>query len=113
MSVAVSVEALYTHHMYRQIANLQRTGGRKKSVEIDIPENGGLTFKLTKWLGVRQRFNAASWYRAEIKMVTLTGATDDFSSGLGGLIRNPGREVFRAGEDFPVDMASTHINLQE
>ena len=31
----------------------------------------------------------------------------------GGLIRDPGREVFRAGGDFPVDMASTHINLQE
>ena len=113
LSVAVPVAALYTHHMYRQIAIFQRTGRRKKSMEIDIPKNGGLMFELTKWLEVRQRFNGASWYRAEYKMVTLTGATDASSSGWGGLIRNPGREVFRAGGDFPVDMASTHINLQE
>ena len=113
LSVAVPVAALYTHHMYRQIAIFQRTGRRKKSMEIDIPKNGGLMFELTKWLEVRQRFNGASWYRAEHKMVTLTGATDASSSGWGGLIRNPGREVFRAGGDFPVDMASTHINLQE
>ena len=52
-------------------------------------------------------------YRAEHTMVTLTGATDASSSGWGGLIGSPGREVFRAGGDFPVDMTSTHINLQE
>ena len=79
--VAVPVAALYTHHMYRQIANFQRTGGRKKSMEIDMPNNGGLMFELTKWLEVRQRFNGASWYRAEHKIVTLTGATDASSSG--------------------------------
>lgn len=38
LSVAVPVAALYTHHMYRQIAIFQRTGGRKKSMEIDIPQ---------------------------------------------------------------------------
>ena len=46
-------------------------------------------------------------------MVILTGATDASSSGWGGLISSPGREVFRAAGDFPADMASTHINLQE
>ena len=46
--------------MYRQIAIFQRTGGRKKSMEIDIPKNGGLMFELTKWLEVRQRFNGSS-----------------------------------------------------
>ena len=72
-------------------------------------------FELTKWLEVRQRFIGALWFRAEHKMATLTGATDDFSSGWGrgGLIRNPGGEVFRQGGVFPADMASTHINLQE
>eukprot|EP00904_Undaria_pinnatifida_P011838 jgi/Undpi1/7785/HiC_scaffold_23.g10258.m1 len=60
LSVAVPVAALYTHHMYRQIAKFQRTGGRKKSMEIDIPKNSGLMFELTKWLEVRQRFNGAS-----------------------------------------------------
>ena len=39
-------------------------------------------------------------YRAEHTMVTLTGATDASSSGWGGLIGSPGREVFRAGGDF-------------
>ena len=87
LSVAVPVSALYTHHMYRQIAIFKRTGGRKKSsssMEIDIPKNGGLMFELTKWLEVRQRSNGASWYRAEHKMGTRTGATDASSSGWGG-----------------------------
>ena len=53
-------------------------------MEIDIPKNGGLMIELTKWLEVRQHFNGASWYRAEHKMVTLTGATDASSSGWGG-----------------------------
>ena len=46
-------------------------------------------------------------------MVTVTGATDASSGGWGSLIRNPGREVFRAGADLLVELASTHINLQE
>ena len=113
LSVAVPVAALYTHQMRRKIVIFQRTEGRKKSMEIDIPKNGGLMFELTNWLEVRQRFNGASWYGAEHKMGTLTGATHASSSGWGGLIRNPRREVFRAGRDFPVDLAGTHISLRE
>lgn len=70
-------------------------------------------FELEKWLEVRKRFNGASWYRAEHKLLTLTGATDASSSGWGGLIHSPGCDVFRAGGDFPPDVANHHINLQE
>lgn len=81
LSGAVLVAALYTHHMCRRIAIFQRTGERKKIMEIDIPKNGGLMFELTKCREVRRRLNGASWYRAEHKMLTVTGATDASSSG--------------------------------
>ena len=63
MSVAVPVKALYTHHMYKQLAIFQRTGGRRKRSEIEIPKNGGLMFELQKSIEVRGRFTGASWYR--------------------------------------------------
>lgn len=57
--------------------------------------------EFTKWLEVRKRFSGASWYRAEHKMLTLTGATDASSSGWGGLIRSVGYDVLnKARVDF-------------
>lgn len=113
MSVAVPVAALYTHHMYKHIALFLRTGGRKRNTDIDVAKNGGLRFEMSRWLEVRKPFNGASWYRAEHKMVSLTGASDASSSGWGGLIRSPGRDVFKAGCDFPPVVAREHINVQE
>lgn len=63
-------------------------------------------FELQTWLKVRQRFNGALWYRAEHKMLTLTGATDASSSRWGGLTRSPGCDVFKAGGDFPPGMGT-------
>ena len=54
LSVAVLVAALYTHHMYKQIASFQRTGGRHRSTAISIPKNSGLMFEMEKWLEVRK-----------------------------------------------------------
>ena len=54
LSVAVPVAALYTHHMYKQIASFQRTGGRHRSTAISIPKNSGLMFEMEKWLEVRK-----------------------------------------------------------
>lgn len=113
LSVAVPVAALYTHHMYKQIAIFQRTGGRKRNTDIDIPTNSGLMFEIKTWLEVRQQFNGAAWYSAEHKMVSLTGASDASSSGWGGLIRSPGQDVYRAAGDFPPTFAVEHINVQE
>jgi len=61
MSVAVSVAPPYTHHVYGRIAVIQRTGGRKKSVEIGIHRLTGALL-----LEVRKRFNGA---QAEHKIV--------------------------------------------
>ena len=60
LSVAVPVAALYTHHMYKQIANFQRTGGRHRSTAISIPKNSGLMLEMEKWLEVRKELNGAS-----------------------------------------------------
>ena len=54
LSVAVPVAALYTHHMYTQIANFQRTGGRHRSTAISISKNSGFMFEMEKWLEVRK-----------------------------------------------------------
>ena len=54
LSVAVPVAALYTHHMYKQIASFRRTGGRHRSTAISIPKNSGLMFEMGKWLEVRK-----------------------------------------------------------
>ena len=70
-------------------------------------------FEMGKRLEVRKEFNGASWYRAEHKMVILTGASDAPSSGCGGLIHGLNHDVFRAGGDFPPDLAEEHINGQE
>lgn len=113
LSVAVPVAALYTHHMYKSLATFQRRGGRKPSMEIEIPSNSGLMFELQRWLEVRMHFNGASWYRAEHKHLALTGASDASSGGWGGLIRSPGQPVFKAGGDFPAQVAQQHINVQE
>ena len=113
LSVAVPVAALYTHHMYKQIAIFQRTGGKKRNMDIEIPQNSGLRLEMLKWLEVRKQFNGASWYRAEHKLVSLTGASDASSTGWGGVVRSPADPVFRAGGDFPPDIASRHINVQE
>ena len=66
LSVAVPVVALYTHHMYKQIASFQHTGGRYRSTAISIPKNSGLMFEMEKGLEVRKELNGASWYRAEL-----------------------------------------------
>ena len=66
LSVAFPVAALYTHHMYKQIASFQRTGGKYRSTAISIPKNSGLMFEMEKWLEVRKELNGASWYRAEL-----------------------------------------------
>ena len=108
LSVAVPMAALYTHHMYKQIASFQRTGGRHRSTAISIPKNSGLMFEMEKWLEVRKELNGAPWYRAEHKMVILTGASDASSSGWGGLIRGLHHDVFRAGGDFPPALAEEH-----
>ena len=100
LSVAVPVAALYTHHMYKQIASFQLIGGRHHSTAISIPKNRGLMFEMEKWLEVRKELDGASWYRAEHKMVILTGASDASSSGWGGLIRGFHHDVFRAGAIF-------------
>ena len=113
LSVAVPVAALYTHHMYKQIASFQRTWGRYRSTVISIPKNSGLMFEMERWLEVRKAFNDASWYRAEHIMVILTCASDASSSGWGGLIRGLHHDVFRAGGDFPPALAEEHINVQE
>ena len=113
LSVAVPVAALYTHHMYKQIASFRRTGGRHRSTAISIPKNSGLMFEMGKWLEVCKEFNGASWYRAEHKMVILTGASDASSSGWDGLIHGLHHDVFRAGGNFPPALAKEHINVQE
>ena len=66
LSVAVPVAALYTHHMYKQVASFQRTGGRYRSMAISFPKNSGLMFEMEKWLEVGKEFNGALWYRAEL-----------------------------------------------
>ena len=113
LSVAVPVAALYTYHMYKQIASFQRTGGRYRSTVISIPKSSGLMFEMERWLEARKEFNGASWYRAEHKVVILTGASNASSSGWGGLIRGLHHDVFRAGGDFPPALAEEHINVQE
>ncbi|CAB1112862.1 unnamed protein product [Ectocarpus sp. CCAP 1310/34] len=113
LSVAVPVAALYTHHMYKSLTVYQRTGGRRPNMDIDISPNGGLMFEMQRWLEVRKKFNGASWYRAEHKLLSLTGASDASSRGWGGLIRSPGQPIFKAGGDFPPQMAHEHINVQE
>lgn len=99
--------------MYKQIAIFQRTGGRKRNMDIDIPRNSGPMFEIKIWLEVRKRFNGAAWYSAEHKMLSSTGASDASSSGWGGLIRSPGQDVYRAAGDFPPTVAVEHINVQE
>ena len=113
LSVAVPVAALYTHHMCKSLTAFQRTGGRRPNMDIDISPNGGLMFEMQRWLEVRKKFNGASWYRAEHKLLSLTGASDASSGGWGGLIRSPGQPIFKAGGDFPPLMAHEHINVQE
>ena len=113
LSVAVPMAAFYTHHMYKQITSFQRTGDRYRSTAISIPKNSGLMFEMEWWLEVHKEFNDASWYRAEHKMVILTGASGASSSGWGGLIRGLHHDVFRAGDDFPPALAEEHINVQE
>ena len=113
LSVAVPVAALYTHHMYRQLARFQQSGGRRRSPDIDIPKNGGLMFELRQWLEVRRKFNGASWYGPARQRVKITGASDASSRAWAGLIESPGHTVFQAGGDFPPEFAQEHINLQE
>ena len=99
--------------MYKQIASFQRIGGRHRSTTIPIPKNSGLMFEMEKWLEVRKEINGASWYRAEHKMVILTGASDASSSCWGGLIRDLHHDVLRAGGEFPPALAEEHINVKE
>ena len=99
MSIACPAAVLYTHHMYKQIAIFQRTGGRKQNTDIAIAPNGGLRFELEKWLEVRHRMNGASWYKAVHQRLTIAGASDASSSGWGGLII-PGEELFQVAGDF-------------
>ena len=61
MSVAVSPDSLYTHHMYRQIAAIKRSAGRKNLLSIAVSERSGLRFEMERWLEVRTRLNGAPW----------------------------------------------------
>ena len=113
MTVAVPIAGLYTHHMYKHIADFQRKGGKKSNMDIRVTPNSGLRYELGKWLEVRSQSNGASWYRAAHQRITLHGATDASSRGWGGLIRSPGHELFQAAGDFPDEWAEKHINVQE
>lgn len=113
MSVACPAAALYTHHMYQQIANFQRTGGRGANPDIAIATNGGLFFEFEQWLSVRERMNGASWYSAVHQHLTITGASDASSRGFGAVARCPGSAVFRVAGDFPDEWIDKHINEKE
>lgn len=82
-------------------------------MDVEVPKNSGLRLEMSKWLEVQQQFNGTSWYRAEHKIVSLTGASDASSTGWGGVIRSANDTVFRAGGDFHLDVASKYINVQE
>ena len=99
MSVAVPAAGLYTHHMYKQMANFRRTGGSKASTEISVATKSGLGSELERWLEVRGHMNGASWYEAAHHVLALTGATDASSRGWGGLVRGPGVDDFMAAGD--------------
>ena len=64
MSVACPAAALYTHHMYQDIACFQRTGGRKSNTGIVFAKSRGLFLEFQKSLEVLGRMNEASWCSA-------------------------------------------------
>ena len=64
MSVAVPPASLYTHHMYRQIAVIERSKDGKDLSSIAVSERSSLPFKMERWLEVRTRLNGAPWYEA-------------------------------------------------
>ena len=64
MAVAVPPASLYTHHMYRQIAVIKRSEGRKELSSVAVSERSGLRFEIERWLEVRTRLNGAPWYVA-------------------------------------------------
>ena len=86
-SVAVSPARLYTHHMYRQIAVIKCSEGRKNLSSIVVSKHSGLRFEMERWLEVRARLNGVPWYDAPGHVLTISGATDASSQTLGGLIR--------------------------
>ena len=87
MSVAVPPASLYTNHMYRQIAVIKRSEGRKNLSSIAVSERSGLRFEMERWLEMRTRLNGASWYDASRHVLTISGATIASSQAWGGLIR--------------------------
>ena len=115
MSVAVPPASLYTYHMYKQIAQFQRTGGSSLFAKIKVTANSGLRSEMELWLDVRARMNGASWYDAAHHALSISGATDASSTGWGGVVRGPSGsvEVFRAAADFPTEWLRSHINVKE
>ena len=59
--------------------------------------------------------NGASWYDSAHHPLSITGATDAFSSSWAGVVRGtPGSgEVFRAAANFPAEWVSSHVNVNE
>ena len=115
MSVAVPPASLYTYHMYKHIAKFRRTEGRVKAAMIAVQKGRGLSDEFHTWREVRHRINEASWFEATHHWVKLTGATDDSSSGWGGIVRGPFKcfSVFKAAVDFLAEWRDVHINVKE
>ena len=84
MSVAVPPASLYMHHMYKQIAQFQRTGVLHFSPKYKVTANSGLRSEMELWLDVRAHMNGASWYDAAHHALSIPGATDASSTGWGG-----------------------------
>ena len=115
MSVAVPPASLYTHHMYRQIAAFNRSGGLKNLQSIAVSKLNGLRFEMERWSEVRSRLNGAPRYDATRHVLTISGATEASSQAWGGLIRGPFGmfSVFKAAADFPATWHKAHINVKE
>ena len=101
--------------MYRQIASLKRSGGRKQIFSIAVSDRSGLRFELERWLEVRTRFNGAPWYNATRHFLSITGAMDASSQTWDDLIRGPfgAFSVFKAAADFPAAWHKAHINVKK
>ena len=115
ISVAVPPVSLYTHHMYRQIAEFKRSGSRKKTIIDSSIETHRPAVEIERCLEVRSRLNGAPWYDATQHVLTISGAKDASSQAWGGLIRGPfgASSVFKAAADLPAAWHNAHINVKE
>ena len=113
MTVAVPAASLYTFHMYKQIGHLQRTGKSRVSATVKVAPNGSLRAEFDRWLEVRARMNGATWFQAQHRVLSVSGATDASSSGWGGVMRGPDQALLEAAADFPDEWVEAHINEKE